>query len=435
LKFSLLFSIFKFDFKNPENMNNLIERLHALSHAALALNSSLNLDDILARNLKILLDVLNADRGTIYLVDKEKSEIWSKVLTGDGMREIRLPIGVGLAGHVAQTGETLIIPDVYEDPRFNKEYDLKTNYRTKSMLVMPIRNQKREVIGVFQVINKLDGVFTALDAEFSNSLAEIAGVAFENALLHQRSLKAVLLEKELDIARDIQQRIIPKILPVVPGYEFSLKYQACSEVGGDYVDVISVPGGKTAFLMADVSGHGIPASLLVSTIQATIRAYMETGVDFSGLAERINRTVFANSTEDTYATLFFAVLDPENHEIQFFNAGHPAPVHVGDKVGIPDLGSSGPPVGMFSSFDYETRVMKLKPGEYLFLYTDGITETFNSADDMFGDDGLENTLRDQIHLLGNEAIELAWTTVHAWDGRDDSDDDRAVLVVKRNLID
>lgn len=416
-------------------MNNLIERLHALSHAALALNSSLDLDDILARNLKILLDVLNADRGTIYLVDKEKSEIWSKVLTGEGMREIRLPLGVGLAGHVAQTGETLIIPDAYDDPRFNRDYDIKTNYRTKSMLVMPIRNQKRDVIGVFQVINKLEGVFTALDAEFSNSLAEIAGVAFENALLHQRSLKAVQLEKELDIARLIQQRIIPKVLPAVSGYEFALKYQSCSEVGGDYVDVIQVPGGKTAFLMADVSGHGIPASLLVSTIQATIRAYMETGVDFSGLAERINRTVFANSTEDTYATLFFAVLDPENHEIRFFNAGHPAPIHVGEKLGIPVLGASGPPVGMFSSFDYETRILKLNPGEYLFLYTDGITETFNPDDDMFGDDGLENTLRNQLNLSGREAIDLVWNTVHNWDGRDDSDDDRAVLVVKRNLLD
>jgi len=412
-------------------MNNLIERLHALSHAALALNSSLDLDLILEKNLKILLEVLDADRGTIYLIDRDKQQIWSKVLTGEGIREIRLPVGVGLAGHVALTGETLLIPDVYEDPRFNREYDVLNNYRTRSMLVMPIRNQDRQVIGVFQVINKREGAFTALDAEFASSLSEIAGVAFENALLHQRSLKAVQLERELDIARDIQGRIIPSVMPVVPGYEFSLRYQACNEVGGDYVDVIPVSDRLVAFLMADVSGHGIPASLLVSMLQASIRAYLETGVDFNNLAARINRTVFANSTEDTYATLFFAVLDVETHKIRFFNAGHPKPVFVSERVAVSDLGSSGPPVGMFSAFPYGNRELSLMPGESLVLYTDGITETFDKEDEMYGEEGLEKTVLSGKNLSGEDLINSIWTAVKKWDNRDDSDDDRAVLVVKR----
>ncbi|CUS96026.1 Signal transduction histidine kinase, partial [Candidatus Kryptonium thompsonii] len=127
----------------------------------------------------------NADRGTVYLVDELKGEIWSKVLEGNELTEIRLPIGKGIAGYVAQTGETVNIKDAYQDPRFNPEIDLKTGYKTRTILCMPIKDKSDKIVGVFQLINKKDSFFTKKDEEMLNALSIHASIAIQNAKMAQ----------------------------------------------------------------------------------------------------------------------------------------------------------------------------------------------------------------------------------------------------------
>jgi signal transduction histidine kinase/CRP-like cAMP-binding protein len=165
-----------------------IDRMTLLIEAAKNVNSSLNLDEL----LKIILDTAtqstNADRGTLYLLDYSRSEIWSKVLQGDSVSEIRLPLGKGIAGYVAQTGDIIYTEDAYKDPRFNPDIDKVSGYRTRSMLCMPMRNRYGKIIGVFQLLNKAGDLFRKEDEEFIDALSAHASIAIENARLAQEMI-------------------------------------------------------------------------------------------------------------------------------------------------------------------------------------------------------------------------------------------------------
>jgi len=162
-----------------------VEKLNMLIDAAKTVNSTLDLDRLLDVILETAIKSIAADSGTLYLVDELKSEIWSKALRGSEVIEIRLPIGKGLSGYVAKTGETINIPDAYNDSRFNSEVDKKSGYRTNNMLCMPMRNRDGKIIGVFQMLNKKGGPFTTQEEEFINALSIHASIAIENARLAQ----------------------------------------------------------------------------------------------------------------------------------------------------------------------------------------------------------------------------------------------------------
>jgi signal transduction histidine kinase len=162
-----------------------INKLNTLIDAAKTVNSTLDLDKLLDVILETAIRSIASDRGTLYLVDELKGEIWSKALRGTEVIEIRLPLGKGLAGYVAKTGEIVNIPDAYNDPRFNPEVDKKTGYRTNNMLTMPMRNRDGKIIGVFQMLNKRGGPFTPQDEEFLNALSIHASIAIENARMAQ----------------------------------------------------------------------------------------------------------------------------------------------------------------------------------------------------------------------------------------------------------
>jgi K+-sensing histidine kinase KdpD len=175
--------------KRLEEQRKAIEirfnKLQRLIEASKIINSTLDLDKLLGLILNSATQSIEADRGTLYLVDDIKKELWSKVHQGSDMVEIRLPIGKGLAGFVGETGETIIIPDTYADPRFNPEIDKRTGYRTRNMLCMPMKNKDGKIIGVFQLLNKTQGCFDNDDVSFIDAFSAHASVAIENAHMAQ----------------------------------------------------------------------------------------------------------------------------------------------------------------------------------------------------------------------------------------------------------
>ncbi len=175
--------------KRFEEMEGRVSKLQRLMEASKVINSTLDLEKLLGLILNAASKSLGADRGTVYLVDEFKGELWSKVAQGDKMAEIRLPIGKGIAGHVAKTGETINIPDAYADPRFNPEVDKATGYRTRNMLCMPMENKDGKIIGVFQLLNKYEGAFDASDEQFIDALSAHASVAVENARVAQEMVQ------------------------------------------------------------------------------------------------------------------------------------------------------------------------------------------------------------------------------------------------------
>jgi serine/threonine-protein kinase len=158
-----------------------VERLHLLLETTHRLMSARDLDSLLALISRTTTRMANAERATIYLIDQQRNELWSKVALGDNVGEIRVPIGSGISGTVAATGEIINIPDAYADPRFNPEVDRRTGYKTRNMLTFPMRSQDGKILGVFQILNKRGGSFGADDVETLSALAASAAVAVENA--------------------------------------------------------------------------------------------------------------------------------------------------------------------------------------------------------------------------------------------------------------
>ena len=165
------------------------QKLQNLIDASKSINSTLDLDKLLGLILDAATKSIGADRGTLYLVDDVKKELWSKILQGSNMIEIRLPVGKGLSGFVAEKGETILIPDTYADPRFNPEIDKQSGYRTRNMLCMPMKNKDGKLIGVFQLLNKKEGAFDAEDVNFIDAFSAHASVAIENVRLAQEMVQ------------------------------------------------------------------------------------------------------------------------------------------------------------------------------------------------------------------------------------------------------
>lgn len=419
---------------------NLAEKLHQVTEEAVRLmaivevgkllNSTLDLDKILRIILETAIQNLNADRGTLYLIDRDKSELWSKVLQGEDLVEVRLPIGHGIAGYVAQTGKRLMLKDVYKDPRFNPEYDKKTGYRTQTMLCTPMKNRNNQMIGVFQIINKKDGYFTMEDVDFLDTLSVDACIAIENARLVKEALEKERIEKELEVAATIQNMIIPKSLPEIPGYQIAGLYDPSRQVGGDFYDTIPLIDGRMALVIADVSGKSVSGALLVSTLQASLHAYLESEIGLKELVIKLNRIILKNSTYDKYITFFIGLLDPKLHTFEFINAGHNPPL-LYRNGNLNQLKTGGVPLGMVEFDDYQSETLKLEANDLLVMFTDGVTEAENIHEDFFGDEALEDLIRLHAREPVSSLTSKIYSAVKAHVGVAEQSDDITLLVLKK----
>ncbi len=415
-----------------------IIRLSSLIEASQTINSSLDLDAMLPRILKTATVNVKADRGTLFLVDRERNEIWSKVMQGDELTEIRLPVGHGLSGYVAQTGEDILIEDAYQDPRFNPDTDKATGYRTRSVLTTPMRNKNGEIIGVFQLLNKATGPFDQGDVDFLNALSAHAAIAIENAFLLQESLAKQAMEQELEVARGIQQRLLPVESPWVEGYELIGLNTPCEAVGGDNYDFIQLEGGRWMIVIGDVVGHGVPAALLMANLYASMRSHAQYEVDLGTVIARVNDFIHRSTDVLQYATLFVGVLEPKTGTFTFTNAGHPPPY----LVRCPDPGTGEPaietmkeggiPVGMMPGVPYETGSVIMNPGDFVFLFTDGVTEAMNEAGDMLEEQRLEACLKSCAGLDLNNIVHEVQVEIRAFAGEAPQEDDVTMVAMRRH---
>ncbi len=409
-----------------------VHRLESLIDASKHLNTTFNLEELLSIILHLATKNLNAERGTIYLIDEKTNELWSKVLKGEGLVEIRLPLGTGIAGTVAQTGETVNLKDASKDKRFFSGFDKRSGFRTKTMLCMPMKNRVGRIVGVFQIINKKKGSFDKEDELFLKAFSEHAALAVENARLHQTSLESERVQKELQIAGEIQQRLLPKKIVAIPHYEVAAAAQPCTSVGGDYYDVISVGNNRYAFVMADVTGKGVPAALLVSTLHASLRAYIQSDTNLSELTAKLNKLVYDNSPAERFITFFIMILDCSSHTMTYVNAGHNFPylLRPGSSK-VFELEANGLPLGMVDDVHYESKQVNLNRNDILALYTDGVTEAMDKAKQQYSEERLKDVLRSTAVKPAGEIKDDILQDVRVFIGHEPPSDDLTLLVLKQ----
>ena len=366
-------------------------RLEALVAASESLNRASGLDDILHVILDLVSEQLDCERATVFLRDKRTDKLHARQTIGSDRIEIILERGVGIAGFVAESGTSVRIDDVKTDLRFDSTTDMRTGFVTKSMLCVPLMKPEGTLVGSLQALNARKGQFTDEDLAYLESFAALAAVAVDREQLAQEAMRVQVWSTELRLARQIQERLLPRSGTI--GLPEPLTAwgtsQPCFDVGGDSYDAVILPSGDCAFWVADVSGKGIGAALLMSTLQTELRALVRAESDLARLATDLNKKVTNIAPIGTFATLFLGVLHVDTGRLRYVNAGHVPPVWLNRQVAHERaFEACGMPVGFLPTSEYVEASTEFAKGERLAVFSDGVTEAVNNFDVQYDETGL-----------------------------------------------
>ncbi len=373
------------------------------------INSSLDLDEVLERIMSTSRKALGAETCSLLLVDETDGEgrgdLVFTVAQGPAKSKLqggfRLKPGQGVAGWVFQTGEPLLIEDAYADSRFNPDVDRQTGYRTRSILCVPLAAKDR-AIGVAQLINKFDGQsFDASDLEMFTLIGAQAAIAIENARMHQEMLVKQRMDFDMELAASIQQGFIPSSPPRLPGLDMAGVSRSCDETGGDYFDFIAFPGedgvqGRMGLAVGDVTGHGIPAALLMASVRAYLRARMLSPGGAADIVSDVNRLLAKDcGMTGRFMTLFFLEVDACGRTFRWIRAGHdPAIVYDPRADRFDELSGKGIPLGIEPGWEFvQSELTDVPDGLVLVLATDGVWEARSPQGEMYGKDRLRDAIR------------------------------------------
>jgi sigma-B regulation protein RsbU (phosphoserine phosphatase) len=407
--------------------------LDAMLSVSRNISADVALDDLLALIVHELVRAVQAERGAIYLVTPDQKELYSHVLSDStGLTEIRLAMGEGLAGHVAATGEVLNVPNAYADPRFNADFDRRTGRKTHSILTTPMRNPHGTIVGVVQVLNKDEGPFTERDERLLAAMATQAAISIENARLYAQEMQQQLVLQELATARSIQASFLPQSLPQHDGWEIAADWHPMREVAGDFYDLYTLPDGRLALVIADVSGKGVPAALFMALSVTVLRFAMYLNFGPAELLHRANQAILASQGSRMFTTAFVGYLDLETGALDYASAGHNPPLlYRQDADKCEYLAAPGVAMGLFENAAYVERTTTLRPGDLLALYTDGITEAIDAQEREFGPERLEALIVEQKSCPASELAEHILHAAADFGQAVGTMDDETLLLVKR----
>lgn len=423
------------DLMLAQEQKKQITQLSLLFEATRLLNSTLDLAELLELILKIASKEVKADRGSVFLVDSKKRELWSIVASGLDHQEIRIPFGKGVAGKVGESGEIVNVQDAYSLPYFDSSFDQKFGYKTKSILSLPVRHHTGEIVGVIQLLNKQGAVtFSYEDEDFLVKLSGHIAMALENARLHRDALIKQRLEKELALARSIQKSLLPEKPPVVPGYEIAVLNEPCFEVGGDYYDFLSLGPQSLLLVIADVEGKGVASALVMSNLQATLRALVMHLHSLEVLALSLNEMICNDTKSEKYLSCFLGLVDTRRGGLHYINAGHCPPILVdGATGGYQLLEEGGTVIGLFQKSEYRRGSTTLKNGDVLITCTDGILEACNAAEDEYGKERMADCVKRNRHKNAQGIVDAVLAEVNDFSSDGIYTDDKVLMIMKVDL--
>ncbi len=296
--------------------------------------------------------------------------------------------------------------------------------------LVPMRLQD-ETKGLMAIGSKISGAdFDEADLEFLKTLGNQAMTSLENARLFEEALEKQRMEEELNLARKMQQGLLPSKLPQLPGYEIAAVNISSRHVGGDYYDVIPISEGLYGIAIADVSGKGAGAALLMANLQASLRALASGEMQIGEMISRINNFIHQNTALDKFITFFYGQLDTKKNTFTFCNAGHNPPYNVGRDGETVELMVGGIVLGMMPDMTFETETIALKAGDRIVLFTDGITEAMNRQEEEFGEERVKALVQKWPDLSAQELMEKIVSEVKKFSRGAPQADDITQVVVK-----
>ncbi|HZN66730.1 MAG TPA: SpoIIE family protein phosphatase [Tepidisphaeraceae bacterium] len=362
-----------------------VEELTAMNRIAIMFAEARDLQTVLDRTARLLAEVMGVKAASIRLIDEEHDELVIKAVYNLSAEYLsKGPIRLSKA----DIDKTALGPAGFEyvanmarDPRVQYPQE-STREGIVSMLSVGMRHQGKP-LGVLRVYTDEEQTFSPLRIDLLKAIGAQAAAAIENARLLSETLAAEALEKQVELAAIVQQRMIPHTAPDVPGLDVANAYVPMYSLGGDLYDFIPLPGDNLGLAIADVSGKGVPASLIMASVRAFLRGQVDNVYYLYEVVRRINQMLCRDTRSGEFVTLFYGVLDARNYRFTYCNAGHP-PGLVLRGGEVIELGSDNMVLGVSPEEEYAQSVVQLNKGDLLLLYTDGLSDARNFRDEVFG---------------------------------------------------
>jgi phosphoserine phosphatase RsbU/P len=413
-----------------QRLRRAVEELSILNDLARAIGASLNSQEIMRTIVHRSLRAANAEQGVITLVDASPNEPMKTLIRTAVSSAAYSPyhFNQSLLGWMHLNKKPLLINDPRNDERFR---GVKWDESIRSLVCVPMVI-KAELKGVLTIYNKkVEGGFTDDDQRLLAIIAAQSGQVVENARLYESEQALQRMREEVRLASRIQNDLLPRHSPEIPGYDIAGKSIPAQMVGGDYFDFIQMEGGRTALCLGDVSGKGLPASLLMANLQATLRGQTLLGPSAAQCICRANRLLYESTSSEKFVTLFYGILDPAEHRFWFCNAGHENPFLLSLDREPRRLTEGGVVLSILEEFPYQEETLSLTPGDLMVVFSDGITEAINQNQEQFGEARLGQLIMQHRNESSTELIESIIQGVRQFAGPVQQMDDMTLLVLKR----
>lgn len=405
--------------------------LAVLIEVARDLGSTFDLTTLLRRIEAAALRSLNCERASLFLLDTAANELYSEAATG--VSQLRFPATTGIAGQAVQSRATIIVPDAYADSRFNRRIDEETGFRTRNLMTFPLVGHDGAVVGVLQVLNRITGDFTPADAVLADALSKLAGVAIERQRLLDAHREKLRMQRDLELARQIQQHLLPTENPRVEGYSVAGWNRPADETGGDCFDFFRLDDRRIAFLVADATGHGIGPALIIAQCRAMLRTVATFADDLGRIAGHVNRQLFDDLPEDRFVTAAFGILDPVAHTLSYVSAGHGPLLLLRTGRGTTDVyGATGMPMAILPEQHFEVAgPLPLEPGDVFVLLTDGFYEWERADGEQFGAERIAAVIHNNRSFSSGDLISAIYDATLAFAAGSPQKDDLTAVIIKR----
>ena len=399
---------------------------HVIFEHAVKISKENDISALANLNADLARDLTGAERCSLWLLEPH-GEMWTRV--AHVMPEIRIHQGFGIVGACVAENQTIIINDAKSHPQFFSGVDDNSGYRTHSVACVPLTVDQR-VIGAIQALNK-EGGFSAEDGELLRLMAVYSAAAIQAERLRHDAQTAMLLQRELEIAAEVQRKLLPEAGANWPGIEVAALCRPAKSVGGDFYDLLELPGERFGLTLGDVSGKGFPAAVMMASIHTLLRnLLLHNPANLARMFEELNETIHRSSSAERYSTLFCGVLNPERSELTYVNAGHIPPFVVRSGGRIERAGETDVPVGLLPGSPYRQHSVQIAPGDLIVCVSDGIIEAQNPEGELWDSSQAEDILRNCMHLPVPEILDQLVCAVDEYAAGSEQADDITAVVLR-----
>ena len=407
--------------------------ISVLYNVGKVIRATFAIEELLRMIVDMVTQSLRCRRGSILLIDNQDGDILVKGVLGKDEAKVenrRMKQRGRVTQHILAVQQSLLVNRDDEEEHYFSD-DIKKGYCTRSFLSVPIKIQD-QVVAILNVTDRETGAsFTEDDQRLLEMLADQAAITIENFRLSEQLVEKERMERELQIAHSIQVNLLPEQTPQVPGAELEARSIPAKAVGGDYYDVFQVDDDRWGFVVADVSGKGVPAALLMVMIRSLLRAAAAGNPSPADVVGRINRMILPDLDTAMFVTLFYGIYEVESRRLVFSNAGHNRPLHISGSTGeSEELGTEDMFVGMFEDYTFSERSVTLAPGDLVVFYTDGITEARNETDEGFGVRRLLDIIAVSDADRCSDLVRRVFSYVFSFAGSRTPQDDMTLMVMR-----